>query len=588
MLFRVFGGLLASGLAAAVLQAAAQTEANRWIVGMITDAATAAPVANATVTITRAGSRPRQAEGADTSVVADAFGRFAFRDVQSGSYAVSADAPGFVAGGYGQKYLDGPLQAITVSAGDAPTVVRADLRLWRSARVAGRLTIDGSRPVPGMTVRAISAVHFQTGASSAGATATTDWDGAYELANLRPGEYVLAVLSTYTTIDSGDRAGSAGDSSNRPSPLKMRIGQAWLTYPSSSFESAWLSDGVLFVRPAIIVPPPSDRGSAISLESGDDRRVDLLWPAESSVTIRGIVTVDDADVAGVEIRANRLYDYATASGRLFDHARTRTAADGTFQMVGMVPGRYQVFASRLGDGRRISWGTAICEIDPGGPRELAVPLRPGLMVRGSIVSAAGDRAIPQRLLANLSVSLTPISGRSTFVPAAEGSVAPSGQFELGPVLPGMYVLEVPEPLPRPWVFERATLGSADGNVLELRADDVTGLTVVLSDAPSSVSVRVDPSGKYNDATVLLFDDDRRRWARAALDVRRFQECVVSPAGGCSFERVPGGTYLVGAVPADRMTSRWRTPRFLEATATSARRVVVEPGSIQQIRLPARE
>jgi hypothetical protein len=475
-------------------------------------------------------------------------------------------------------------------AADPAAVVRVEIRLWRTARLTGRVTVEGDRPAPEVTVRAIPNLVYQSGGQLSGATAVTDSDGIYDLPELVPDEYVLAILSTYTTMTGAEAAQAAPDGVGRRTSLKMRVGAAWLRYPTSSFASAWLQDGVLFVRPAVVVPFADGGGSALSLGAGDDRRVDLFWRAEPSTAVGGVVTTSDGDVGDVEIRASRLSDSAARAPRLFDHARTRAEPDGRFRMVGLAPGTYRLFAARLEAGHRRAWATAVVDVGADGPGDVPLLLRPGLTVRGKVVSAVEDRPIPERLLANLSLSLTPAGGPSSFQPGAESRIAASGEFQLGPVLPGRYTLDVPMPLPKPWTLQASTLGTVtvDGDLLELQAHDISGVTIVLTDTPSSLTVALGEGRKQADVSALLFDAGRQRWETAWSDARRFRECSIAPGGECRYEQVPPGTYFVAAIPAEKMVWRWRTAEFLEFAAKAASRVVVDPGESLTVRIGGRD
>src|SRR5689334_14335874 len=75
------------------------------MVGRVIDVTTNRPIGGALVSLNSAGmSDPRAPlSSGSVQVIADDQGRFLFRDLAKGTYALSAVAPGHLSGGYGQR-----------------------------------------------------------------------------------------------------------------------------------------------------------------------------------------------------------------------------------------------------------------------------------------------------------------------------------------------------------------------------------------------------------------------------------------------------------------------------------------------------
>lgn len=135
--------------------------------GRVVDSATGAPVEGAVVDAGPAGN-----------AVADASGRFAFLDLPSGTYAVSASDPG---GGRRRGTAGGKAKVTRSRAGDV-RLAWVELQL-PATTISGKVTGSGGRPV------ALASVHVVGGTERA----YTDAQGRYTLAGVEAGARRLRV-----------------------------------------------------------------------------------------------------------------------------------------------------------------------------------------------------------------------------------------------------------------------------------------------------------------------------------------------------------------------------------------------------------
>ena len=145
--------------------------------------------------------RLRSPTGAPRQVLSDSAGRFVFRDLPKGNYVVRApSAPGYLVGGYGQNRPYGPVQPITLSADDSK-IGDLTIRLWRTSAIGGTVVDETGEPLVGLGVIALRRTMANGMARLTSAmTASTDDRGVYRMPTLGPGDYLVAVTASLTTI----------------------------------------------------------------------------------------------------------------------------------------------------------------------------------------------------------------------------------------------------------------------------------------------------------------------------------------------------------------------------------------------------
>jgi hypothetical protein len=125
-------------LASIAQHPARPTEQGTAFLGRVVDATTGQPIAGEAVTLTT------------TQLIADGAGRFLFRDLAKGRYAIRATAPGYLPSAYGQRRPGGASQSLVLE--EAQRVGDVTIRLWKEARLSGTVADEAGDPIVDVTV----------------------------------------------------------------------------------------------------------------------------------------------------------------------------------------------------------------------------------------------------------------------------------------------------------------------------------------------------------------------------------------------------------------------------------------------------
>jgi hypothetical protein len=205
--------------AGAPMQQPYQKPPTGFILGQVVDASTGQSIAGAIVTMNGAPPGPplttlpngalvsptdpasleAQAAARNTRLMTNSSGQFVFHDLRGGLYGVTATAPGYVSGAYGQHAINGPSRAIDLP--EDGHVGDATIKLWRYASVSGHVVDEAGEPVVGAYVRVLRAATIGARRTLVpGLLATTDDRGLYRFDALTPADYVVTIPQTTTTV----------------------------------------------------------------------------------------------------------------------------------------------------------------------------------------------------------------------------------------------------------------------------------------------------------------------------------------------------------------------------------------------------
>lgn len=514
--------VLASGLAAA--QAPTQNQPPRgrgFLMGHVVDASDGTPIANAIVSIgggtgaVEAGLLPTGEviiPNANRQVIADAGGRFLFRELTSGSYSIRATAPGFMPGAFGASRPGGLSQTVVLERNDDRKGGLV-IKLWRSASITGRIVDEFGEPAIGLQVR-IYRRTFTAGRprlSSTGGIATTDDRGIYRVTNLTPAEYIVSLPFSSTTmpisaVEEYMQAISTGGapyeqmSAERsmsgapfPSTSGFRVGDYVLAQDSgrtSGHVPAPSEDGQMVAVPTTFYPGTTSvaQATVLTLASGEDRTgIDFQIRPRRAVRVSGIATGPDGPVAnlGVRLLIAGAEDFASASGT--EAATTATDAAGGFMFLAVPVGTYTLQAIRVprAQAPRSTPTTSIEVAGPGGTmmgvtsmssgtsvtlplppdptlwaaipvtvgetdvQNLALPLRRGARLSGRFVFEGGE-APPADVLQRASLSIsTMAASQPTQVSMAQKRIEGDGRFATVGYPAGRYSVSANVPAAKP-------------------------------------------------------------------------------------------------------------------------------------------
>ena len=543
------------------------------------------------------------AEGRNVMTTGD--GYFVFRDLPAGRFSLTVRALGYVNSDY-------PMKAIEIADGAKPPM--ATLRLRRHAAIGGRVVDERGEPVVGMRVEALTRAVSSSGVTwSPSAVGMTDDRGVYRIAQLAPGDYMVGVLSTTTTLPATVAGAMDPSPDNRDaySAMSSTLTQAGLfrtwgcpTCWGSSSDGYRIGDFVL-QRLGPTLPLGSDgrpltfsnalypgtsnpaEGTVITLGSGETRTgLDIPVRFVSGVSISGVVT-------GPEGPAQHHVVRLTPPGvnlNAFDPPGVATAvtdARGAFRIFAVTPGEY-VLSSALvrmasettGEGRSLSakQQIAVGDSDITG---LTLLLQPGVKMSGRVefTNLSGNRPTGRHLV-------TPQPIRADTWRTIQAVVQPDGTFRTGGDPPGRYILNVTSP--PGWFWQTITLNGRPvlDDIVELGASELTGLVLTFGQKTNGVSGTVtDASGAPDaDAFVIVFPADSAVWRESIFSItRRYRSANSTSTGTFELTTFAPGEYFVAAVSA-RVARSWPDAKFLERLIPGATRVTLGPEDSKSIAL----
>jgi hypothetical protein len=567
------------------------------IVGQVVEAGSDRPVPEAIVSLT--GSGPAIDPGdRGRRVMADAQGRFFFGELGPGNYQIRAVKGGYPLNFYGPRPppLSGaPPGSIQLAEGERRGGIT--IVLWKYATLSGTVVDEAGEPVIGVDVRALRR-SFSGGQlrfiplNTASSSARTDDRGAFRIATIRPGDYIVAVASSQTTMPAAvfdqnlwqrnEEVMSAipefqirGYSQNQQIGdlvLMTRSGIAWPPSPGDS--------GRLGVYPTTFHPSTASAADAtvFSLEAGQDR---------SGVTIQ-IRPVPAARVSGkligpngpVALTAVRLSSAGQIADVALDPVTGLSDQTGAFTLLGVPPGQYdlRVMTPRITGAqippstpeKPILWAAEPVTVGDSDVSDLTIRLRQTFRVAGR-VEFLGSKPGPSGQALRESVNAIWISAVAAWG-GAMAAVDAKGTFETC-VAGGSYLVTAEDF--DDWHLNAVRFEGRDISDVPVEIKgDVSGIVVQYGDDVSRIAgtVRTAQGAPDSSAFVVVFPADRQRWTGPASPFpRRTRSTALSASGTFAFMALPPGDYLVAAIP-DELVNAWQDPKVLESLSRSATRI----------------
>lgn len=316
--------------------------------GVVVDGATGRPIAGAVVSLGPASAPSLR--GSLGRQITDSRGRFVFTGVAPNELVLSASHAGYLDGGYSQTREPGTSSKMfSLSADQWLSDVR--IELWKPGAISGVVRDENGDASVGVEVRALAIVrlaghdHF-----AAGPATLTDDRGAYRLAPLGPGRYVVAVPSvqsaispfkTQAELNEMSEAKYAGtESASRLAPIvptletagpeRVALGHYPIPPPPSR--------GIAFSYPLTFAPGAADVkvATVVTLGFGDERTsLDVQLTPLPAGEVRGRLE-GPGQVANLIVRLASVPDLAFG----FETATARTGADGSFRLANVPAGSY--------------------------------------------------------------------------------------------------------------------------------------------------------------------------------------------------------------------------------------------------------
>ncbi len=416
------------------------------IEGRVVDAVDGRPIPDAHISVSYIGPAYQRY----TNTNAD--GRFAVGNLKPGRFYIWVSHPGYIAWGYGQRSFRGGGGVVSI----LPSQQLKDLVISLNpvAVVAGRVAEGSGKALGGVSVQALREMYWDGRRQwdSVGSTAT-NMLGEYRMEYLTPGCYYISAtdLTGYGT---------------KSAPKKARVP---------------------FYYPGFIDPT---RATKIDLRPGTEMRADITLPEVRVISVRGRII--NALTSKPALRAN-----VSLSGRLSDipfYAGNVSvdAGRGTFEISGLVPGTYTLFAKEQIDELHDRWisGWKLLEVGETDIEGVSLSMSPGARVTGRIRVEGGTKVN----YTHFSVILDP---RDDVIDTEGGDplerVKRDGTFVFKDVLSGTYDVRLDGEAGNYY------LKSAMAGGQELL---VTGLRVSPPDAPSPLELTIGAGAGQIDGVVL--------------------------------------------------------------------------------------
>jgi len=588
------------------------------ISGVVIDAQSGRPLSGAVVYL---GVTGRGAIGRVSRRLTDAKGRFVFLNLPANDqYFINASRFGYVDGGYGRTPVRNAGTRIKLADGE--WFKEARIPLWPPAAVNGRVLDERGEPVVGVPVRVLAQILVGGRPQvAAGPTAITDDRGAYRIAGLRPGKYVVQVPSVQSTVTAGT------DPNINPRSAAPR---------SAPLAAIDLAGGVRYAVGDYATPPAAPRSlaypityhpaartvaeaAAIDLNYGDDRQaLDITLTPVPAARISGTVEGPSEAVSGLMLRL--MPEGAEDMGTASEAATTIVDANGRFTFVGVAAGNYTIDARRTLAQFDVS-STA------GSPPPLPTP--PGFMFTGmtsaSVASAPAGTSLSTRRASGAASywSLTPVNVGSRDVDGVsvvmrrgatltgslvwEGRSGPPEQpralpvwaepangnavlgmpgsdfvrreldrFTIEGLLPGRYTLRVIGQ--GTWQVKSIAWNGEDHTYTGFDATsgrDFENVVITLTDKGPRLSgtVRSGAGASAPGAVAIAFPVEREQWTGYGITPPRIRTAVADTSGEFRFTLLPAGEYFVAAVDEEEMYG-WQDPKFLEQAQANGVRVAI--------------
>ena len=597
------------------------------IVGRVVDAGTGQPVAEAEVTVAmRAPAAPPAMPGGlpgagptNVRLLTGSDGRFMVRDLPAGNVQVSAKAPGYLNGNFGQTRPGGPPQPIQI--GPENRMVAASIRLWKHAVISGVVTDESNEPAINIQVRAMART-FKGGQPrfAVAGSGRTDDRGMFRITGLAPGDYIVAVPQTQSTmpvatmdnlmqsIMSGQGVGNAAAelaaSGIGGSGIGVRVGDQLVNSQSGAMP-VLSGDGRMAAYLTQYHPAASTplEAAVFTLASGEARGgVDIRMPLVATAKVSGTVIGPDGPLPNVAVRLLNATE-ADSGDVLNDVARSATAANGTFQMFGVPAGQYVIkvlrlarqplppaiannpqLAAMMGGGGPISPSDALtlfADVPLSVERDVAdltITLSTGATVSGR-VEFVGTAALPP--MTGVNVTLNPVSGAALSMRPTP--VGEDGRFTTPGSPSGKYFVNATGRTPG-WFAKAAMVNGIDAldQPFELTTENIGNVVVTFTDRQANVTGTVTGVGNTPaEGTVVIFPAAYREWIAKGMSPRLMRNIRTQQKGSFTINGLPGRDYLIVAL-ADDQVPDVLNPTVYEALARAATSLTLSDGDTRTV------
>jgi hypothetical protein len=502
--------------------------------GYVTAADSGNPIRRALVRVTSQDGRG----GGMTQTDAD--GRFEIKELLGGRYTLTASKAGYVSMSYGQRRPE--QQGTVLEITDGTVVDKIALSLPRGGVVTGTVLDEFGDPVAGAQVSVLR-FRYVNGARRLTQTGGggTDDRGMFRVYGLVPGDYFLSAALR--------------------APQQMMMGPTSLTStPVEGYAPTYYPG----------TPNPSEAARITVRAAQETSNISLALIASrlSSVSGRAVTSANAPVVQGMVML---MPADPMAGGMVMGMSNAMTRADGTFQLLGVAPGTYNLSLRPRGmptadaefANMRLTVGNDNLD------NVLLVTAR-GAIARGIVTT---DEGVPPPMRPEqISLFARPAEPEAVMMQPGENKVNADWTFEMTGLsesrLLGGGVSEAPD-----WSIKSVLHNGVeviDTPINFVPGQTVDGFEIVLSRKRSELSGQIsgERGAPETDATVIVFADDPARWGFATRYVRAVRP---NQDGRYTLRGMPPHDYLVVAVK-DLEPGQSQDPEFLDSLRPQAQRV----------------
>ncbi|MEJ5369855.1 MAG: carboxypeptidase-like regulatory domain-containing protein [Bryobacteraceae bacterium] len=551
----IFRGL--AGLLLARFYAPAQPGAQQGVMvsGTVVNSVTGEPVRRAEVKLTRMdeGSGPGGGAGASLSIraggmtsqspgdarqqplsaVTGSDGSFRFENIPEGEYEVFVRREGmFPRSGAGLSP-----QRIRATASEPVTGLR--YALAPQAVLSGRVIDEEGEPLQGIQVTVLRRSTILNGTATLtpyGASMQTDDRGAFRLYNLPAGKYLIVA---------------------RPSqPGRVVTEGAGGTHAPTYYPDA--------LEP--------DQAAWIQVAAGQEAaNLELRLRRVPSRKISGRVLLEDGSPAQDFTLTQAWRGHQSMP--MFPSRMERGREPGSFTLSDVVPGRYDLLASRTDSSnpRRASMATAPVEVGESDVEGVEIRFHPPFTLSGRI-RTEGARGSGKGAPGKLTVSAAPTDPKS--IMASSGvPVAEDGTFEIGIQIPAIYRLQIFGDLGRFYVATIRTSASVDvTEEIDLTAGAPVTVVITLRADAARVAIQRQQTEEESPCEPYRFV----LWQPGRISGTRVVRAgIFDSAGRAYLDSVPPGEYQIAGVCSGD-GSFLQDPDALEWLFANAGKIRVQP------------
>lgn len=510
--------------------------------------------------------------GAADTTTTDAEGRYTFRNVPAGRYAIQASKRAWIDADYGAARLGRPGTAVAVR--DRDRLTGLTIALTPGAVITGTVRDERGEPQPGLSIRVMrfvmkDGVRTLEPAQSANPTfPLTDDEGSFRAYGLPPGDYIVVAASRFS--DSGGLAGdeirelAAGDIDRVDAVAGRTVTNTTIYFPGTTdFKAA----------------------ATITLAAGQERTgvdIPFRWLPTSRIT--GIVTQMPAG-ATLPGETDRPPECRLTPAGFEDVMAKPLAAsvirmqpDGRIQFTGVPPGSYSAacVAGRPSGGGGpvlLGWADTLVTVD-GRDVEIAMAFNPVPTLTGRVVFE-GATPRPADPTAEIRLMIRPL-GKARLLREFDTRPVADGTFKFSAVVPANWTLATEMRRGSPWTLKSMTFNGRDLPDTTLDLSSQPGeLLLTFTDQPSHLTGMLqDAAGRAaTEFFVIAFSTDRGAWTPTS---RRIQSVRPASDGAFSIKGLPEGEYFLAAL-TDVEPGEWLSAAFLDQIVAAGVRVKIAAG-----------